>query len=314
MKPAPTAGGYEIRPYTGNSAPTYDDRAEREQMDWLAQIQKKREALAEQRQKDDAAYQRRADNARKWAAWMDALSAAGNLLWTTRNSGNLRDPNASVDKALQARLAEKTAWRDKQRTAMDAAMERATAAQGQIFSARTAAAQRRYQRALANANLAAKNEANKITRQYNADRLRQQKDNADRNYDLKKQIAEDNRAATNQRLAIQQQNANTNSYRAQHSGSGGGNRKPVGNVEGQDYYNNNDYSTALYTAAQKYGIPTQTSHTSWDGTTKTTNRNWKEIAADVERKYERSRKSSKSKGNNNGKIKKIPWQYPVGGH
>lgn len=268
------------------SAPAYDDSAERQQLDWLSQIQQKREALAQQRQKDDAAYRRRSDNARKWAAWMDALSAAGNLLWTTRNSGNLRDANASVDKALQARLAEKTAWRDKQRTAMDAAMERATAAQGQIFSARTAAAQRRYQRALADANLAAKNEANRITSQYNADRLRQNQANADKQYNLNVRQQEEHERHN------RETEKNTAAAIAKR-GTGGGNvgrrGKPVGNVEGQDYYNNNDYSTALYTAAQKYGIPTQTSYRNWDGTIKTTNRSWKEIAADVNLAYKKGK-------------------------
>lgn len=277
------------------AAPTYDDSAERRQLDWLAQIQQKREALAQQRQKDDAAYRRRSDNARKWAAWMDALSAAGNLLWTSRNSGNLRDPNASVDKALQARLAEKTAWRDKQRTAMDAAMERATAAQGQIFSARTAAAQRRYQRALANANLAAKNEANRITSQYNADRLRQNQANADRNYELKKQGQESLNAYRNGNLALRAQSNRISASKGNGSGSSG--RKVVGTVEGQPYYNNNDYSTALYGAARKYGIPTQTQTKNWDGSTKNTNRNWKDVAADVKAAYNKSINNGGNSGN-----------------
>lgn len=277
------------------AAPTYDDSAERQQLDWLAQIQQKREALAQQRQKDDAAYRRRSDNARKWAAWMDALSAAGNLLWTSRNSGNLRDPNASVDKALQARLAEKTAWRDKQRTAMDAAMERATAAQGQIFSARTAAAQRRYQRALANANLAAKNEANRITSQYNADRLRQNQANADRNYELKKQGQESLNAYRNGNLALRAQSNRISASKGNGSGSSG--RKVVGTVEGQPYYNNNDYSTALYGAARKYGIPTQTQTKNWDGSTKNTNRNWKDVAADVKAAYNKSINNGGNSGN-----------------
>lgn len=292
------------------AVPTYDDSAERRQLDWLAQIQQERKALAQQRQKDDAAYRRRSDNARKWAAWMDALSAAGNLLWTSRNSGNLRDPNASVDKALQARLAEKTAWRDKQRTAMDAAMERATAAQGQIFSARTAAAQRRYQRALANANLAAKNEANRITSQYNADRLRQNQANADRNYELKKQGQESLNAYRNGNLALRAQSNRISASKGNGSGSSG--RKVVGTVEGQPYYNNNDYSTALYGAARKYGIPTQTQTKNWDGSTKNTNRNWKDVAADVKAAYE-GKNYSGDAGNGNGDAqegkKKIPWLY-----
>lgn len=240
------------------SAPAYDDSAERQQLDWLSQIQQKREALAQQRQKDDAAYRRRSDNARKWAAWMDALSAAGNLLWTTRNSGNLRDPNASVDKALQARLAEKTAWRDKQRTAMDAAMERATAAQGQIFSARTAAAQRRYQRALADANLAAKNEANRITSQYNADRLRQNQANADRNYELKKQEQESLDkyrqgivANGQQRNSIYASRGNSSRRGGNNSGGGSKNRKTVSVREGQDAFGNP--TTTTTTTTTTYG-------------------------------------------------------------
>lgn len=312
VKPAPTTPEDD---YTARANATTDAALQKQTTFWDA-YKAAQQRWQEEKRKSDAEWERKQRNARKWASWIDALSAVGNMIWTTRNSGNLRDQNNTAAKATDARLQERTAWRDKNEAALNAYRNAADNADMQRLRAKLNADNQRLQNEATGAKLRNQQAANEIKRAYNAAMLKQRKDNADREYELKKQGQESLNAYRNSQLANSAERNRI--YASKGNGSGGSGGKVVGTVEGQSYYNNNDYSTALYGAARKYGIPTQTQTKNWDGSTKTVNRNWKNVAADVEAAYKRRRNNAgngkKNAGlppktsNRGGGKKKINWK------
>lgn len=157
------------------------DAALRRQTDFWDGFKAAQQRALRQKQQSDANWQRKQHNARQWAAWLDALSSVGNMVWATRNAGNLRNPNNTAAAATDARLNQYSSWRDKNDAALAAYRSATSNADLQKLRAQLSADQQKLHNAATGQSLLLRQQANEQARQrqdeqsqYNTARLNEQ--------------------------------------------------------------------------------------------------------------------------------------------